>query len=171
MHQKTRKRQAPEEIKRLKRELGLDKQFLAQVKSYVRFEKIAQQIIGQDQTAPIVWGSRVYNVGGGGYLATNRLIVPERFGGLWRIRAVLNLDGATVKPNANYRVELWVNDVLQEFESNQAVTARQMSARFFDEVWLEEADEVQIQLTNNVTSGTVTVDIGSYMSAQFMGTI
>ena len=170
-HAKTRTRPAPEEIKRLKRDLGLDKQFLAPVKSYVRFTKTSQQIIGQDNTVPIWWDERDYNVGGGGFLSSFSVIVPPNMGGLWRVRAVINLDGATVKPNSNYRAELWVNDALFEYESNQAVTARQMSARFFDEVPLKVDDEVQIRLTNNTTGGTVTVDAGSYMACQFLGAL
>ena len=48
-HAKTRKRPAPEEIKRLKRDLGLDKQFLATADATVRLrEEYAEQLLGPE---------------------------------------------------------------------------------------------------------------------------
>ena len=168
---KTDTRVAPEEISRLKRELGLDKQFLGKISSYVRFEKTASQIIGQDNTAPIMWQDHSFNLGGRSVtFPTSRLKVPYNMTGLWRVSAVINLDGATVKPNSNYRLELWVNDVLELYQSNQSTTVRQMTARFDDDWPLTEGDEVQLMMTNNTTGGTVTIEDG-HLTARFLGSI
>lgn len=167
---------SPQEVRELKRQMrggGGGGGSAGAVSSYVRFEKNTNQQIGVGNTAPVVWQANPYNIGGGALLPTNRLVVPPDMAGLWRIKAILNLDGTTTVSNSNYRAEAWVNGSVHSYQSNQVSSARQATSRYQNEIELAVADEVQIQMTNNTASGTniITIEPGSFATFEFMGAV
>jgi hypothetical protein len=167
-------------VQRLKRELGLGKQFLRQVPSYVRLRKTAQQTIGSAQigvAVDISWQELRYDFGGGGDVPNNRLVVPRS--GLWEVKIILQLTGDTVVPESQYQVELWLNGSRSSYQANQTSCRRQFSARFENDVELEVDDQVSVKMVSNPSSGlnndngtkNITMDAASFFSAKFMGTV
>lgn len=178
MGKKVRVANDPQELAAIKRKLGLGRQAgsesVGPVLSYIRMEKTTTQSVSENpSTAPHVWWEIApRDIGGGADLANSRLLVPTGKAGLWKFRVRLNLAGASVAANSNYRVELWKNDNMFVYENNQSSTDRGMTARLDHETVLAEGDQVRTHI-NYFTSVTtnVTIMAESYMACEFMGTI
>jgi hypothetical protein len=173
-------RRAPSEVNRLKRELGLDKQHLKRLPNYVRLRKTAQQTIGYVNGGPSIqvsWQELRYNFGGGGSVSNNRMEIPQA--GLWEVKCILQLTGATVVPESNYQVELFVNGSRSSYQANHSSCRRNLSARFENDVELVAGDLLTIQLDNNASEGldndngtkNIILDAASFFSAKLIGTV
>lgn len=174
-------KRAPAEVQRLKKDLGLDKQHLRRLPNYVRMRKTSQQVLGPESVGAaaveVAWQELRYDFGGGGDVANNRFECPQS--GLWEVKIILQLTGATVVPESQYQVELFVNGARSSFQANQTSCRRQFSARFENDVELEAGDLVSVRLQNNPSAGldndngtkNITIDVASFISAKLIGTV
>lgn len=180
-HKQARDRRAPQDVKALKRQLGLDKQHLRRVPHYVRLRKTTEQTLGPETVGgaavEVAWQELRYDFGGGGNVNNNRFECP--LAGLWEVNVILQLTGATVVPESQYQVELWVNGSRSSYQANQASCRRQLSARLYNDVELAVGDLVSIRLQNNPSQGlnndngtkNITIADASFFSAKFMGRV
>ena len=175
---KTDRRRAPAEVQRLKRDLGLGKQFMRPITNFVRLEKETgnEQSVGPDAQPVVGWQVNTRNIGGGADLANTRFIVPEGRTGLWSIRVSLHLSSATIDDNSNYRVVITRNGSEMAFGHNPTWTignTRAVTARCEDERFLDEGDVIQVQMQNS-TDGTqptpfVSIVEDSHVTFRFLG--
>ncbi len=167
----------PQNVAKLKRELGLDRQHLGPVGSFVRLTKDVTQVVSAGNTATVQWQVVQYNIGpggsgsGGASAGSNGLIVPALMAGLWNVSVVLNLDGATVTDNSNYKIDLMVNGVLRTYENNHSGSTRGATARLAYDTRLYVGDIVRVEMINNTTGGAVTIETFSHMACRFLGAI
>jgi hypothetical protein len=180
---KTDKRRAPAEVQRLKRDLGLDRQFLRSLPNFVRLEKTGAgglgpnggQLIGPDAQAVISFQEAQRNIGGGADIANNAFKVPTGRTGLWAIRVALHLSSASVDPNSNYRVACTRNGTEFIEGSNQTSATRAVTARAEDERFLDEGDVIKVEMQNNTDatqpSPNVEVLDTSHVTFRFLGTV
>jgi hypothetical protein len=180
-HQQARNRRAPEEIRKLKRDLGLDKQFMHPIRNFVRLEKAnavgggpsGGQSIGADAQPVITFQEAPRDIGGGADIPGNAFVVPEGRSGMWAMRASLNCSSATVDPNSNYRVVLTRNGAEFIQGHNHTSATRSITARAEDERFLEEGDVIQVQMQNSTdaTQPAPNVEVldGSHVTFRFLG--
>ncbi len=168
----------PQQARKLRRELGLDRLHLGSVGSYVRLSKTSTQIVGAGNTATVLWQSVPYDIGpggsssGGASATSNGLIVPALMAGLWNVRVVLNLESSGVTAASNYKLNLNVNGLLKTYENNQSgATGRPMTARLTHDVLLAVGDVVTVEMGHGTGGGAVTIETLSHMACRYLGTI
>lgn len=159
----------PREMVRTRRDLALDRQYLRDLPSFVRLTKTTTQIVGANNTSNIFWQASPYNVGGGADLANSAVVVPELLDGLWMVRCAVNLDGPSVTPDSNYRIDLLQNTTVVWFESNQPSANRPMTASAAYEILCSAGDVLQAQLTNATVGAGVTLLEGSHLVCRYLG--
>jgi hypothetical protein len=168
-------------VQRLKKDLGLGKQFLRPLTNFVRLEKTGAggsgpnggQLVGADAQPVISWEDAQRNIGGGADLPNNRFIVPEGRTGLWAIRVALWLSSQTVDPNSNYQVVCTRNGSAFIQQNNQSSATRAMTARAEDERFLDAGDVIQVEMLNSTDAtqpapGVEVLDT-SHVTFRFLG--
>jgi hypothetical protein len=164
------KKLAPQEIKQLKRELGVSSGGGAP-SSYVKLTKTVNQSVSTSSYEVIDYEELTYNIGGGGNLSQDGLVVPSGMSGLWRVRSKCRTTAASITANAVYFLELNINGAqVNVFKDAALPSANAIVVFILEDLLLEEGDVVTCRFWNDsATTQTVLTFPGTYAIFEYLG--